>query len=307
MAMYEMMFDVKRTRQPDELMTAAALFAHVERNGTLMGSKTGVCAGPRHMIEEYLSAVVDGTDLERHRCVRLPGEVQALVDQLPAVVDYALLSLQSWSLVLAIWTAQSRVYEALIAFFDAAAPSAASAELRTRLHADWNRIGQSQMSLPHDRLVHVAPLAYAYETSWDALRVAPGHAMYGDEIEAVEVGEMHSAAAGALRTILVHRFAGTELITGATPPIDWMADLVVDYLREEQAILAAVLARQDAINVLLARPRPQRALTVRDLRIVYMMQGDGVAYPHLLDTLCEALGLEITCTATTLAIADRRA
>ncbi len=307
MAMYEMMFDVKRTRTPDEPMTASAVYAHVERNGTLMGSKTGVCAGPKHMIEEYLAAVVDGADLERYRYVRQPPEVQALLDQLPAVVDYALLGLQSWSLVLAIWTAQSRLYEALIAIFDTAAPNPALTALRARLHADWARIAQSQMSLEHDRLVHIMPLAYAYETSWDALREPVGHAVYADELAASPADARDRAVAGQLRAVLATRFAGTELVTGTAKALDLVVSLLVDYLREEQTILAAVVARQDSINALLERPGPQRAVTVRDLRIVYMMQGDGTPYPHLLDSLDDVLGIDIQCTATTLAVIDRRA
>ncbi|MBC7974408.1 MAG: hypothetical protein H7138_05435, partial [Myxococcales bacterium] len=311
-ALHEMMFDVERTHLPDEPIPASALFTHVERSGLLIG-KTGVCAGPKHLIEEYLAGMVDGTDLERYRLVALPPEVRALLAQLPAVVDYALLGVQSWSLGLALWTAQSRVYEALIAIFDAATaspgitPITAIATLRARLHADGVRIALAQRSREHDRLVHMMPLAYAYETSWDALRDPPGHAMFPDEIAASPATAPHHAVASQLRTALATRFAGTDLVTGAVPPIDWIVGLLVDYLRDEQAILAALVARQDAIDTLVERPHPQRPLTVRDLRVAYLLQRDGAPYPHLLDTLDEVLGLDIQCTATTFAVSDRRA
>jgi hypothetical protein len=306
MAMYEMLFDVKQTRRPEEVMTAAKLYAHVERNASLMASKTGVCAGPKHMIDEYLSAVIDGVGLDRYRGATQSPEVQALLDQLSAAIDYGLLSMQSWGLALAVWVAQSVAYEALIAIFDSAGHDDACAELRRRLRDDRALLGLAQVNLEDDRRVHMVPYACAYETSWQALAAPLGQPVHGDEIAVGPQGEMHRVAANQLRAILVDRLAGSQLVTGAAPAVERIIDVLVSYLREEQAVLAPVVARQAAINALLDRPRPRRPLAVRDLRTVYMLNGAERPYPHLLDTLEAALDLKIECTASALTVSDLR-
>jgi hypothetical protein len=307
MTTHEMMFDVEATRRPDEVMTAAELYAHAERNGSLMGSTTGVCAGPRHMIEEYLAAVIDGIAPDRYAAVEQAPEVQALLAQLTAAIDYGLIGMQVWGLALAVWIAHSEAYEALLAILESAAHNDACGKLRTALRGDWNALGLMQMSLDHDRNVHLIPYVEAYELSWRALPSplgGPGHAA---QIAPGPAGEVHRQAARQLRAILVERLAGSELVAGDAPAVDRIVDVLIDYLRREQGVLAAVTAHMDAINALLDRPRPRRPLTVRDIRTVYTMQNGVGSYPYLFDTLEAHLGLQVEATASAITVSDGRA
>ena len=305
MTTHEMMFDVELTRQPDEVMTAAELYAHAERNGSLMGSKTGVCAGPRHMIEEYLAAVIDGVGLERYRGGEQTPEVQALLDQLPAAVDYGLVGLQSWGLALAVWIAHSQAYEALLGVLETAVHNDACSELRTGLRRDWNDLAVMQMSLDHDRDVHLVPYVYSYETSWRALAAPPGQPVHADEIAPPPAGPMHEVAATELRRLLAERLAGSELLDDQGARVDRIVEILIDYLRAEQGVLAAVAASQETIGALLERPRAQRPLEARDIRAIYTMQGGVGSYPYLLDTIEDRTGIAIACTAGALSVDGR--
>ena len=307
MAMHEMLFDTEATRATDEPMTATEVYDHVERNNSLMGSTTGVCAGPRHMIEEYLAAVIDGVDLARYDGVDQPPEVQALLDQLPDAIDYGLHGMQTWGLALAVWIAHSKAYEAVLGVLESAGYHDACGKLRTRLRTDWNRLGVMQMSLDHDRNVHLVPYIDAYEVAWRALRAPVGVPVHADEIAVGPHGAAHDAVARQLRAVLIERLAGSELVAGDAPAIARLVEILVAYLREEQAVLAAATANQEAINALLGRPRPARPLAVRDIRAVYTMTAGPGSYPYLFDSLDAELGLWVEASEHAIDVIDRRA
>ncbi|HEY6180330.1 MAG TPA: hypothetical protein VIX73_38070, partial [Kofleriaceae bacterium] len=168
---YEMLFSVERTRRADEPMTAAELYERAEQQG-LLTSPTGVCAGPRHMIEEFLRSVVDGVPAPGIAGVELPAEVAALVAELPAAVDYGLYAMQTWAVSLSVWLAMSRAYQAAIAILE---PTARDGDrLLARLRAGWSVLEKLQITLDHDRDVHWKAYVDAYERSWHALRSPVG-------------------------------------------------------------------------------------------------------------------------------------
>lgn len=335
----------ERTRAPEEPTTATELYEFAERNGLLLSSH-GVCAGPKPMIEEFLNTVFEdpserrsGTPGERVAGVEHAPEVAALLARLPEAVDYALLGLQSWAVTRSVWLAMSLVYRELRAMFSPsrfpsgtlaasppavtarpgtrdpagdrpegfdAAPGAAGAcdPLQMRLDADWTMLDRERIAKDYERDVHAIVYRDTYEQSWRGLGHPQGAASLSERIAPVPSGPEHAEAARQLRAILAARLASSRL-AGA---VDRIVGLLIDYLRQEQAILRAAAELQAEINARLERPRPRRPLTARDLRVTFAMYGGVIAkFPYLFDTLGDELGFEVESTADAIAIVDRRA
>ena len=303
MVTHEMMFlSAERTRLPDETVTADDLYGFCERNAMFISSH-GVCAGPTPMVLDFLNTLFSGTPEYAGPVAQAP-EVRALLDRLPDAVDYAFLGLMSWTLVRSIWCAMSLVYKALRELFDGLTGAAPLyGRLRARLEDDWLQLDVAKVAADHEREVHLQVYVDTYEASRAALRSAVGAARFAEATSAVAERPEHAAVADRLREVLTARLAG---LPRGVEVVDRMVPLLVQLLREEQAVLAATTEVQAAINALLDRPRPTRPLTVRDLRITYAMYGgqDG-RFPYLFDTLDDELGFRVDCTTHEIAIADQ--
>ena len=308
MTAFEMFFSIEDTRRADEPMTAVELLAEAEQRGALIGN-TGVCAGPRPLIEEFLSTAVDGVPAESISGLELAPEVRDLLSQLPAAVDYGLQGMQAWGVSLSVWLAMSRAYEALLAILETAVPTAGEAglaRLRARLRADWSVLERLQITIDHDRDVHLKAYLDAYERSWRALRSPVGPPTLAQAIAPCPEGPMHLAAAHQLRGMLDARWSHEEIDgSGDAPDVERIVDVLIHYLREEQAILASTAEIQESLNVLLDRPRPQRSLSVRDFHANYVLSSGTRAFPYLFDSLQEELGIRVECTASAIEVSDR--
>jgi hypothetical protein len=300
------LFQIDHVRDPGEPMTAADMHAFAEHYGLLI-SRTGVCAGPKHLIDEFLVTAVDGVQPEGLAGLALPAEVTELLSRLPDAIDYGLHGMQVWGVSLSVYLAMSRAYEALLAVFEPAAAGDnrdnASARLCSRLRADWAVLVRQQITLAFDREVHRKMYANAYERSRRALRTPVGPATLAEVLEPGPAQPMHAAAAEQLGRAFRARFPHTELDDAG---LERVVDTLIQYLREEQAILATTLALQEAINALLERPRPQRPLGVRDFLVNYMMGAAGGGFPYLFTTFEDELGILVDCTASAIEVSDLR-
>jgi hypothetical protein len=305
MTTYAMLFGVEHPHRGDAPLTATELYTHAEQTGVFIG-ETGVCAGPKPLIDEFLTTVIDGVPAEGIAGLELPAEISAALAELPAAVDYGLYAMQSWGVSLSVFLGMSRAYEAILAVLEATVPAGDDrfAALRRRMRAEWHHLAQMQITIDHDRDVHFKAYQDAYERSWQATRTRVGQPELAREVAPGPERPMHAAAADQLRGILRARFAPAEL--GAAE-IDRIVGAVIYYLREEQAVLASTTRFQDTINALLDRPRPTRPLSVRDFHANYIIGAGPGAFPYLLDVLDGELGIHVDCTADTLAISDRRA
>jgi len=308
MTTYEMLFAIEHPRRADEPLTAAQLYDHAEMYAILIG-ETGVCAGPRPLIDEFLATAVDGLPAEGIDGLALPAEVQALVDDLPAAVDYGLLGMQSWATSLSIWLEMSRTYEALLPIVEAAAPGHPAAErLLARLRASWKVLEQLQITFDYDRDVHFKAYLDAYEQSWRAARTKIGPPTLAAAVAPYPDGPAYRDAADRLHAMLQVRVARGELPAALDDAATGrVANLLANLLRHEQAILASTTALQHAINTLLDRPRPTRPLCVRDFLATYALNSGPGVFPYIFDTLDAELGIRVDTTASAIAIADRRA
>jgi hypothetical protein len=308
MTTHDMLFlSAERTRLPDEPITAAELYGFAERNGLFLG-EFGVCAGPKAMMDEFFTTVFDGTPVEGTARLALPSDVQELLSQLPAAVDYGLWGLQVWAVSRSVWLAMRLVYKTLRDIFETAAGEA-SERLRARLGADWVTMEKERIATDHDVDVHVVVYADAYEQAWRALRAPVGPPTLAERIAPCAEAPMHLATATQLRGLLAARLSGGDFgELGSTPAVARIVDALVHYLREEQAILASATELQGSINALLGRPRPTRPLSVRDLRVTFTMHAVPMApFPYLFDMLEDELGIRVACTAETIEVTDRRA
>jgi hypothetical protein len=294
----DMLFSIEHTRRDDEPMTAAELYEFAEQHTVFIGD-TGVCAGPKPLIEEFLAAVVDGVPAVGLDGLELPAEVQRLLAELPAVVDYGLLAAQSWGVALSIFPAMSRCYQAVLAILEGRL--AAGHRLIERLRADWRVLTHMQLTQERDRGVHLNAYRDAYERSWPLCRTRVGQAKIAKEIAPVAETAMHAVATDRLTAILA-----TREDLAADGVVDGVVAALMHYLREEQAVVAAATRIQEAINQLLDRPRPTRPLSVRDIHANYVM-GDAASYPFLFDSLEAELGLRVECTAHAIDVTDRAA
>jgi hypothetical protein len=297
-----MLFSIEHTRRADEPLTAAELYEHVEMNGVFIG-RTGVCAGPKPLVDEFLAIAVDGAPAEGLTGLALPAEVQQLLAQLPAAIDYGLLGLQTWGVSLSVWLAMSRAYQALAPLFDAAGGDHL-AGLRTRLRVDLDVFERLQINLPYDQDVHLAFYRDAYERSHRALGSPVGPAKLAAALDVGPEQPAHRVAADQLRGLLAPRLSRGA---AAGPDVDAVVAVVMRYLQEEQAILAATEAIQDAINTALDRPRPERALSGRDLHVAYLLTPRVQTFPYLWNVLEDELGIRVECTARAIEITGAQA
>ena len=303
-----MLFSIEHTRRADEPLTGAQLHAHVEQNAVFIG-ETGVCAGPPSMVDEFLSTVIDGAAPERIYDKELPAEVQELLSQLPAALDYGFYGLQTWGVSLSVWLAMSRAHQAVLAILDGAAPAAGAtgedrwAPLRERLRSTLHVLEKLQITLEYDQDVHLKFYQCAYEQSRHASRSKVGPPTLAEAITPWPAGAMHLAAAKQLREILDSRFAPGELGEDALARI---VGVLVQYLREEQAVLASTTQIQGAINALLDRPSPKRPLGIRDFLVFYSLASGVGRFPYLFDTLENELGLHVECNVSAIDVSDRQ-
>jgi hypothetical protein len=125
-----------------------------------------------------------------------------------------------------------------------------------------------------------------------------------ERIAPVAVGNDAEASA-RVRTFLQQRFAETR-------SIEDMVDVLMDYLRREQAIVRTASEIQHSINQLLGRKEPSRALTGADLAIHYRLLESlytaehlattGGRLPYLADELEQQLGLRVVVTGDAIEV-----
>ena len=299
---HDMLFlSAERTRRPEEPITAAELYGFAERNGAFL-SDYGVCAGPKALIDEFFTAVFDGIAADATAVHELPAEVRELLAELPAAIDYGLLGLQVWAVSRSVWLAMSLAHRAVLRSLEAARGERAG-RLRARLGKDWHYLERERIAIDAEIDVHRDVYADAYEQSWRALGSATGAPALAERLAPRPFGDDHRRAAAALRAALGARLVPDEPDEGHAAALDRIAAVLVDYLREEQAVLASSTAIQGAINALLERAQPARPLAVRDVRMLFAMHSGPLSvFPYLFDTLEDELGVRIECTADAIEV-----
>jgi hypothetical protein len=323
MTMHQMLFVPigEPARSPDTPMTSAEIYAYAERNYSFH-SEHGVCAGPKVMIEEFFSVLVDGRMPRGGLPWQLDPQVRDAVADLDPVIDYALLGLQAYAAVFSVWPAMARAYENLWTVADcwAAAGQPAVTALRDHLQASVDRITQSgYLATEERRSDRDAVYADMYAQCETGLTgEAPARTL--PERIAPQTRDLNDPAALKLRTALARHFGISNAIDAplrrrsdqSPDALSWltlgdMVSCLMDFLRRQQATLQLACEVQDKINALLGRSAPRRAFSASDIDIHIRLRGDtGERPPFLIDDLEQLFGIRITLDKDRLQIAGRK-
>lgn len=298
MTMHQMLFVPfgEPTLSPDAPMTSAEVHAYAERNYTFH-SERGVCAGPRIMVEEFLSVLIDGATPKGGLPSRLEPELERALGDIDAALDYGLLGLRAYAVIFSAWPAMTRAYEGLAAAmsgWSATGDPAAQPHL-ARFESHLARIRRagflSEESWRADRDAVYADmfarcgqgLRLADDTPLD-VALAPRPAVEGDATETI------------LRTLLA---AGLATGPQGAPPqvLDRCVAEIMAFTLRIQAVLRQARQAQAAINRHLGRAPPTRTYDSRDLDLhnrLHSLKPD--ALPYLFDELAQLYGIEIVVT-----------
>ena len=313
MTMHRMLFtsDNEPTLPPEAPMTSADIYAYAERN-TVFLSDHGVCAGPKAMIEEFLHVLVDGKPVNDSELVTMDTAVQAALDDLDPAFEYGLYGLQAYAVVFSLWPEMGRTYERILALIESwpAAGSSMLHGLRERLQRSMNYLHHSsRLRTEAQRATHEHAYADMYTHCADGLGASPTEASLSGRI-LPRYAAHHEEAANRLHAALQNRLQGVD-----DSALSSLVHILVNYFRQEQAIVRAASEIQQRINVLLGRESPKHPLTASDIALHYRLvaldydpeelRGIGNRLPYLVDDIEESLGLHVAVSGDAIEISDR--
>jgi len=308
MTMHYMLFvpTYEPTRDPGASVTSAELYAYAERHALFL-SEYGVCAGPKAMIEEFLHILVDGQPVGGGESMVLDPAIEAALADLDSAFNYGFYGLQTHAVVSSLWTAIPRTYERLWAILEAwpEERSEALLALRERFQTlvtfirTHTFVQTEEWRASRDR-------AYAdmYEQAATGLDSEGAGRTLSEYLTPVWEAH-HGYAMEQLRVMLRQRLCPPHI--KQSPALEDFVACLMDYLRQEQAIVRATGEIQQNINHLLGRTPPLRPLTGSDLHVYYLLQELKRRPPYLINELEEELGLHIVVTANTMEVTERSA
>jgi hypothetical protein len=291
-------------RAPDSPVTAAEIFDYAERNHAFL-SEHGVCAGPRAMVEEFLSVILDGKPPADGLPFELDVEVVAALCEIQPALDYGLLGLKAYAAVFSLWPAMARAYEAVAAAVAYCArdgtPGAIELDERFRGNIQNVRLA-TDIGDEEWRVSRETVYADMYAQCFRGLSGAPPTRPLPARL-APQRSATAAAASIQLRAALLSRLGATT----PTVALDVLAETILDFLLREQAVLRLGSEIQREINVHLGRPQPGRAFSGRDVDVHNILQGaEQRRLPYLLDELEAAFGLIIEVDGGSLIVEQRR-
>jgi hypothetical protein len=304
------------TLPPDAPMTSAELYAYAERH-RVFHSNYGVCAGPRAMIEEFLSVLVDRKPIEGAESEVLDAPVQSALAELDPAFAYGLYGLQAYAVVFSRWLVMCRAYERLLALVETWSVGTSDTFLafRERLQRSVKFLRtMTRQNTEERRVSRERVYAEMYAQCASGLGAASSGTTLAERIAPVGASH-HAGATDRLRAVLQQRLRGIAAPDG--PVLAGVVDVLMDYFRQEQAIVRAASEIQERINRLLGRTLPTRPLTASDLALHYRLLSwhyhpqelldVGGLLPSLIDELEEELGLHVAINSDIIDIADRTA
>ena len=295
------------TLSPDAPLTSAQIFDYAERNYSFF-SETGVCGGPRHMVEEFLSVLVDGHGPDGLDTFVFDAPVEAALADIEAAFDYGLLGLQAHAAIFSLWPGMSRTYERLSDVADAAVAdgldSMAGFRDRMAFRVKGMKAG-TYLATEEWRVQREQVYADMYAQCGRGLSSPRRTASLIDQIAPVRSGA-HAAAESALADMLARRFGAPD---AAARHLDALKDCLMDFFVQAQAIFRSACATQHHINRLLGRALPTRPFGAAEVNVHNrLLQGnDSRRLPYLVDELEDALGIGASVDIHHIAFVDRHA
>jgi hypothetical protein len=303
---------------PDAPVSSADVFAYAERNYSFH-SEFGVCAGPKNMIEEFLSVLIDGRSPKVEFSQPLDVEIQAALEDLDDAFDYAMYGLQVYAAVFSVWPVMTRAYEDIFSIVDAWAGDGSEKVIayRDQLVAQIQRM-RTKTYLATEQWRSHRELAYAdmYEQCRFGLAMrSAGLGVAG--LSAAPVGEMsfqkllepqhaseHETVAVQLQEILRLSFGVSEFEDGLH--LKLLNQCLMELFLRKQSILKVACAAQSSLNKLLGRAPPLRPFSAADIDIHNLLQPvQERTLPFLLDELQDLFHVQIAIDQDKVALLGR--
>jgi hypothetical protein len=277
----------------DSPMTGAELHRIAERTSLFLSFR-GVCAGPPHLVEEFLATLLEGRPV-----AGAPVSTAGWEADLPAAVDYGLLGLQLYVLQFNLWSRMGPAYEvirgALAEVEDE--PGGVLDRLRAHVERDWELLVAVRLNEPDYRDWLEARRVEIYEHAQRGLRGFREEELRHLRDAFIPARDEVDARARPRLRELLRSSAGSP--SGARRDVlDTVADAVAEFLAIERPVLGAIETVQRQVNVLLQRPHPARRFSGADLSLHHGVRvGLARGLPYLLDVLREELGITVENTA----------
>ena len=293
MATHQMMFIPvgEPVLPPDTPITAEAIFDYAERNYSFH-SETGVCAGPSHMVREFLDVVLHG---EEDEDFAFDPEVATALDAIDAAFEYGLNALRAHTALFRFWPAMARSYERLAEIAGAAVARGETryVDLATRLSAHVSNmqrvtlLGTEERRSDRDR---------AYAEIFDQCGLGLRVAGVGLLAQLASARTRSNALADHLAKTLTARLGHSHHATA-------FAAAVAEFALETQAIIAVSERCQAAVNTSIGRATPRRAFSAADIAVHGRLLGNvPQRLPFLTEEVAEALGINLSIDANGIAV-----
>ena len=307
MVMHQMLFVPigEPTLSPHAPITSAEIHDYAERNYSFH-SETGVCAGPKIMVQEFLGVLVEGRHADKYAAVVQHPAVEAALADLEAAFDYGLCGLQAYAGVFSLWPIMTRTYEDL-----------------ARISGEAMRDGFAGLAAFNDRLQgHLQQMRTATYLATEAWRVEREQ-VYADmyeqcgrglaqQVPLVPLPEQiafrqvpeHAALQARIEALLARSLAGAD---ANAAHVAALAARLTEHVVQEQAVFRVASATQAQINALLGRPAPARPFGSVEVDTHNLLQGsESRRLPYLLDEVEEGLGIRFVVDAQRIDIDEHR-
>jgi hypothetical protein len=295
------------TLSPHDPMTSERILQYAERNYSFH-STTGVCAGPKNMVQEFLNVVVDGYKADEYASFVFDPPVEAALDDIEAACDYGLYGLQAYAATFSLWPLMTRTYERLAEIAEEAVRDGAEGftGFRDRMRGHLANLKMSPfLAMESWRVDREKVYADMYEQCGRGVAAHGATMSLPEQIAPVRLAD-HSSVESKLMGILKDRFQRSESSKGH---VEEMLACLMDYLVRTQAILRLAGATQGHINRLLGRADPTRPFGSADIDVHNLLQGSDslMLLPYLLDELEQALGVGFAIDAHRIVLTERHA
>lgn len=279
------------TLAPGAVVSVDDILDYAERNFAFH-SETGVCAGPRHFVRDFLEVLIDGKTPQAPADFAFSPAVASALREMDKAFDYGLEALRAHAAVFAVWPAMARCYDGMARAI-AGCTGAEDLEMRlmdhllTMEHSTYLR----SEAWRHDREV-------AYADMFDGCSAGLGEA--GTSFRAM-LAAARLPEDGVLETDLRSILAAAHPALAAdVPALSDLATAIAAFARDAQALLAVAAGCQARINGQLGRPQPARSFTAEDIDVHVRLQGErpGKRLPFLVDELKSQLGIVLAIDAS---------
>ena len=282
------------TLMPETPITAAEIHDYAERNFSFY-SDTGVCAGPKIMVQEFLKVILEGHKSEAYGAMVLDREVQAALDDVEAAMDYGLIGLQTYAVTFSLWPRMTQAFDQIANLCtDAVASGAEGFQFAAQ------EMGHHQNELRHSPFLAKeawrADRQHVYE---DMYRECGSLIVSEKDVEtlqevigATDLNAHSDEAYRQILEILQERMCRTS---SGLAHAEQLAEAILEFGLWTQGILRGAERTQARIGRLLGRPTPSRHLEAPDLDVYNRLAGkEGRKLPYLLDEFARVFGVNLT-------------